>query len=178
MTGSRARRALLGASLLLAGCGYQPARDVLRSGGPLAVVAGESHVADPLALPEVVQGARAALAREGALGEGGGRLRLTVLALDEGSSGIVDRGAPLARGVTLTLVARATLEQGGASIDVGEVTLSSSAGAETSGSADVWRRDDAVRDLARRVGRGLGARAIAKSAENPSAGAVAPTVPR
>src|SRR6185295_13499307 len=91
-----------------AGCGYRPAY-----GGEvterLGVATGQVLVPDASAVQAVLAGARAELARAGALGDAGAfpRLSLDVLRVDELSSGIGNLGgSPVARGMAVAAVVR------------------------------------------------------------------------
>jgi hypothetical protein len=164
------------------GCGYQrahaaPSSSSSSSTPHIRVVAGTSHVADPSAMPGVLEGARAALGDESALGDDGSSLVIDVESVGEESSGVLDRpGAPLARGSSASMTAHGRLVRagGGDGIDLGDVTMRASSSAEPTAASDALHRDDALHDLARRVGAELSRRALHRAAEFGSAGAVAP----
>lgn len=103
---------LLGALAL--GCGYRPLRNGLAGHPQIRVLSGETQVpagAGADVAEELASGARAELARYGALGaEGGDLLRLEIVRLDDASEGIaVDEGRPHARGIRLRVIARGVI---------------------------------------------------------------------
>ena len=167
-------RGLRLAALLLAafvpGCGYHALY-----GGPdgerLHVALAKNLVADAVAADEVVSGVRDQLAREGALAAGQGypRIEIEVLRADESSEGVAAvGGAPVARGTEVGLVARAWLvraKDAPPEHDTGDVhamdvvTIDTREG-QIDPRADALHHQDALRAVARRVGRRLALRVL------------------
>ena len=155
---------------LLSGCGYR-ALYAAPDGERLHVALARSLVPDAVASDEVLSGLREQLAREGALAGGGGypRVEVEVLRIDESADGIAAvRGQPRARATEVGLVARAWLVRSeGASPerDTGDVRAMDLVGVDTALTLADPRRDalhhaDAVRAVARRVGKRLAARIL------------------
>jgi hypothetical protein len=158
------------ALLLLASCGYRPLY-AEPEGERLHVVLARSLLADALAADEVVSGARDQLAKEGALAPGDGypRLEIEVLRADESSEGVgAVAGAPRARGTEVGIVARAWVVRAKdvpPERDTGDVHAMSVVALETRAGqldprADLLQHEDAVRAVARRVGRRLALRVL------------------
>jgi len=170
------------AAAFVAGCGYHA---VYGEGGErFGVVLVRSLVPDAVATDEVVSGVREALAREGALGAGGGypRVEVEVLRADEASVGIAApsaalggsvsgggaggatvRQGPRARGTEVGLVARACLvrRMGGAcERDTGDVRALDLAASDVvagvpSPVADAFHHRDVSREVGKRLGERL-----------------------
>ena len=154
---------LLGA--FAGGCGYGPARDLSPARGALSVAAGEALVPDAQAREDVATGARAMLARRGALSAASyPRMVVELLRVEEATSGIVDRGGePVGRGVVISLTGRAFLQGrpgGPEEADTGWVRVSGGVESGLEIRADTLHRDDSVRGLARRLGEALAERVL------------------
>ncbi len=160
----------LAAPLVVASCGYR-ALYAGEDGERLHVTLSRSLVADAVAADEVVAGVRDQLAREGALaaGEGYPRVEVEVLRADESSEGVgATGGVPRARGTEVALVARAWVVRAPAAAmerDTGDVRAMSAVGVDTREGrpdprADALHHDDALRAVARRVGRRLALRLL------------------
>jgi hypothetical protein len=168
-------RAWLAAGFLAAsGCGYRAVHGGETS-GRLHVGLARSLVADAAAASEVASGVREALAREGALagGEGWPRVEVEVLRAGEQSEGIAAGGAasapaPRARGIAVSVVARAWIEASPSATperDTGDMTSEDVIAVDRSqGTLDLrgaaFHRTDAVRAAARRLGERLGRKVI------------------
>jgi hypothetical protein len=154
----------IGLALALAGCGYQLAHAPNDPLGPFVVVAGRVYVPDAPAIASAEEGARAELARAGALapGDAGARLEIEVLRVDETGEGIAlepgKAGLPLARGVRVTVVGRARLRRAGSDVverDTGDVRASEVAARADGPGAGSLVRDELGRAAARRLGEAL-----------------------
>ncbi len=167
--GVRIPLALLGA-VVLVGCGYRPLY-AESEGERLHVALARSFIADAVAADEVVSGVRDQLAREGALatGEGYPRLEIEVLRADESSEGVsAESGVPRARATEVGLVARAWVvraREGERERDTGDIRAMDVVGLDTVGEKldprrDVLHHGDALRAVARRVGRRIALRVL------------------
>jgi hypothetical protein len=152
------------------GCGYRPLYGEAE-GERLHVTLSRSLVADSVATDEVLSGIREELAREGALaaGEGYPRVEVEVLRADESSEGIAAvAGQPRARGTEVGLVARAWLvraKDAPKERDTGDVRAMDAVTIDTREGkldprADALHHDDALRAVARRVGKRLAMRLL------------------
>jgi hypothetical protein len=162
------RRAI--ALLLLAGCGYR-ALYAESEGERIHVALARSFVANAAAADEVLSGAREQLAKEGALAPGDGypRLEIEVLRTDESSEGVsAVAGAPRARATEVGMVARAWIvraKDAPPERDTGDVhamdvvTLDTRLG-QLDPRADALHHEDALRAVARRVGRRIALRVL------------------
>jgi hypothetical protein len=148
-----------------AGCGYH-ALYAAPEGERLHVALARALVADAAAADEVLSGAREVLAKEGALAPGDGypRIEIEVLRADESSEGVqAVGGAPAARGTEVGVVARAwVVRANGAPLehDTGDVHAMDVVAVDTRAGAldpraDALHHADALRAVARRVGRRL-----------------------
>jgi hypothetical protein len=168
----RARALALAAlvALGLPSCGYR-ALYADADGERLHVALSRSLVPDAVASDEVLSGVREELAREGALaaGEGYPRVEVEVLRADESSEGVAAvGGAPRARGTEVGLVVRAWIVRAAGAVherDTGDVRAMDAVGIDTREGkldprADALHHDDALRAVARRVGRRLAARLL------------------
>ena len=164
------RAPLLPVLLLVSGCGYH-ALYAAPDGERIHVGLARSLVADAVATDEVLSGVREELARDGALAAGAGypRLLVEVLRIDESSEGIAAvAGQPRARATEVGLVARAWLVRSADAAperDTGDVRAMDLVGVDTALTALDPRRDalhhaDAIRAVARRVGKRLAARIL------------------
>ncbi|APR77229.1 Hypothetical protein A7982_02576 [Minicystis rosea] len=135
------------------GCGYHLAHAPADPLGPFSVVAGRAYVPDATASAAAEEGARAELSRAGALSTGseGGSIEIEILRIDEAGEGIAvgAAGAPLGRGVRITVVGRASLRRAGSNVverDTGDMRAS-----EVMTRADGAARGMAVAESATRV---------------------------
>ncbi len=172
--------ALLGAG----GCGYRPLYATGCENERFAVVGASPLVADAAVVAEVQAGARAELARAGALRGGGGypRVVIEVLRVDAASEGISavpggSRGttvgslpivpggpaSPLARGTRVGVLARGWIERGPGGAkerDTGDVRTADVMQVEGDARLEALRLDDASRAAARRLGGRLARRLL------------------
>jgi len=157
-------------ALACGGCGYH-AQYAEGAAARFHVALVRSRVADAIAGDEVVSGVRDALARDGALaaGQGWPRVEIEVLRADEVSEGVAAGadGAPHARATEVGVVARAWVvraEGGDREDDTGDVrafdAVTSEAPSQSTLPGETLRHDDALRAVARRVGRRLGMRVL------------------
>ena len=176
-TSSWVRAALtVGALASFTGCGYR-AQYADAAGEKLHVTLVSARVADAIAGDEVVSGVRDALAREGALaaGQGWPRVEIEVLRADETSDAVAAGAddAPHARATEVGVVARAWIvRKEGASreADTGDVrafdvvaspgVVGDANGGTSTLVGESVRHDDALRAVARRVGRRIGMRVL------------------
>ena len=161
--------ALFGA-IATSACGYR-ALYADESGERLHVALSRSLVADAVASDEVLSGVREELAREGALaaGEGYPRVEVEVLRADESSEAVAAvAGQPRARGTEVGIVVRAWVVRSAGAVrerDTGDlramdaVTIDTRLG-QLDPRADALHHDDALRAVARRVGRRLAMRLL------------------
>jgi hypothetical protein len=148
-------------------CGYRPVDGGAGGGGRLHVKLVRSLVADAVASDEVALGVREELAKYQALegGDGYPRVEVEVLKDDESAEGLAAGAsgaiAPVARGTTISLVARGwVVAEAGASPerDTGDlhaeelIAVDERAGA-LDPRASVFHEADALRSAARRLGR-------------------------
>jgi hypothetical protein len=151
-------------------CGYRPLY-AEPEGERLHVVLSRSLIANAAAADEVVSGAREQLARDGALAPGDGypRLEIEVLRADESSEGVsAVAGLPRARATEVGLVARAWIvrtQHGAFERDTGDVRATDAVAIDTHAGqldarADALHHEDALRAVARRVGRRLALRVL------------------
>ncbi|MBI2392421.1 MAG: hypothetical protein HYV09_22745 [Deltaproteobacteria bacterium] len=138
-------------------CGYRPLRSGLAGAPKIRVVSAETQVAGAAQVPvaeELATGARAELARFGALGdEAEDRLRLEIVRLDEQSEGVaVVDGRPRARGVRLRLVARGAIAGPRGEWETPDVETTELVAAVTDPLAWDAARGAAARTVARRAG--------------------------
>lgn len=159
-----ARLRALAVAALLSGCGYRPLHHGLAGRPRIQVVAAEAQTpagAGADVAEELASGARAELARYGALGgsESPDRLSLQLVRLDDASEGIAVADArPHARGIRLRVIARGVVRRApsGGAEDAWET-----ADVETSelvpSSSDPLAWDAARRAAARMVARKAGA---------------------
>lgn len=178
----RAVARALALALLVAGCGYHPLAGRAGAGRGVSVVVGESLVADRLAAEEMLQGAREALAREGALDARAAypRLELALVRLDETAEGIaagappgspasVAAGgvAPYARGARFVAVGRARLvtAPGAAPVrDTGDVRATAASASRATALGAMAAGDETGRAAARALGRRLALLAVGEPA--------------
>jgi hypothetical protein len=151
------RPAVLALSLALAGCGYHLAHAPADPLGPFTVTGGRVRVPDVQAVAAAEEGARAELSRAGALGPGGGVIEVEVLRVDETSEGIAldVAGSPFARGVRVTVTARAVLRRAGSAAverDSGDVRASEVAARADGAVRGMVVGGEAARAAARRAG--------------------------
>lgn len=174
--GTAAHRLVLGALpclLLLCSCGFHPvhgSRALVPTIGSerFSVHLARSSVADAMASDEVLAGVRERLARLGSLDPSGSypRVEVEVLRSDEAAEGL-RRGsgaAPIARAVEVALVARAWVvrAQGGErERETGDLRATDLVAVEARGDgfegvSATFRKSDALRAMARRLGDRLG----------------------
>lgn len=165
-SGGLVRRSLLAgasASVLLAStpsllsCGYRSARAVAAELGRLSVTPGRARLSDGSLLEAACLGARRALDQASLLSsERFPTLVVELVRIDESSAGIsAATSLPLARGTQLSLVGRAWIEEtAGAEArqETGELQLSTSIAVERDPRLESFRRDDALKFLAERLG--------------------------
>jgi hypothetical protein len=145
------------ASLLLAGCGYHLANAVSDPLGPFVVRGGEVKVPYAAAIAAAEEGARSELSRSGQLSPGGqgSALVIAVDRVDEGATGIAAgaAGAPIARGIRITVIGRAWIEAGGSiARETGEVRASEVMAAPGDAATAIAAREEALDRAARRLG--------------------------
>lgn len=168
--------AALGGAVPVSGCGYSTIQ--ARPNTPeakLVVVPEQGGLADAAAVESMVLGARAALAAEGALGsadEGSPTLHVRLLRLDESTAGtrLADEGGSErveGRGSRLVLRGEATLRVAGsgprATPQTFEAAVAEPVAFHGSEAAEARSRDDAIREMARILGRELVLRALGRS---------------
>ncbi len=157
-------------TLALPSCGYR-ALYADADGERLHVTLSRSLIPDAVAADEVLQGVREQLAREGALaaGEGYPRVEVEVLRADESSEGVAAvAGQPRARATEVGLVGRAWIVRAQGAVperDTGDVRAMDAVTVDTREGrldprADALHHDDALRAVARRVGRRLALRLL------------------
>jgi len=175
------RLAALG--LLVAGCGYQPLY-ATPGGEALHVHLAKNQVASAMVAEEVVRGAREALLEDGALASGDGypRLEIEVLRADELSEGIMRApgDVPRARATDLAVIARAyVVRHAGAKaeLDTGDVRAQDVSAVPGDPSRELWQREDALRSVARRLGKKLAARTLGHPTSGEPAGSEALSPP-
>jgi hypothetical protein len=150
--------------LSLTGCGYH----ALHGGDAdarLHVTMVRSHVANAAAADEVVQGVREALARDGALAPGDGypRVEVEVLRADEVSEAIAGGAVPAARSSSVGIIARGWIVRfpgADAERDTGDLRALDAVAPAVDPRKDLLQHEDALRSVARRLGRRLGARIL------------------
>lgn len=156
------------AAIGAASCGYRPLRGVVAGSPRLVVARADALVAGGrgvMLADEAAFGARAELAKYGALAGGGApggeravdRLAVVVVRVEERSEGIElgEAGSARARGVRVRVSARGVVTAGGGGepawetpdLDATEVIAT-----EGSSAAHAGARDEALRALARAVG--------------------------
>jgi hypothetical protein len=159
------KRAVMGIVIAVgaAGCGYSLANTPDPALAPFTVRAAEATTPDAAATTAAIEGAQHELARAGLLSArgDGAALTITLLRVDERSEGIASgssgSAAPIARGIRLTIVGRATAPASfrAAARDSGELEVSevfASSGAATIG---ILARDEAAQRAGRRLGERL-----------------------
>ena len=153
------RRGFLTLATGVAACGYRPLRAGLAGHPKIRVASAVARIPSAHALgEEVATGARAELARNGALASDGVPLRIEIVRFEElGEGDEVVAGSPIARGVRVRLVARGAIEGGDFETDDQEATevVASGGGVLAFDAA----RAGAARGAARRAGA-LVARAV------------------
>lgn len=149
---------LVGAALVC-GCGYRPLRSGLAGHPSIRVVSARTSVPGGVAAnvaEELASGARAELARFGALGgaDASDRLELEIVRLDDASEGIsVIEGRPHARGVRVRIVARGVVSRSASdSWETADVETTESVAAPADPLAWDVARTAAARTLARKAG--------------------------
>jgi hypothetical protein len=164
---------LVALGVAVSSCGYRAVYAAQQ--GKLHVKVVRSLVPDAVAADEVASGVREELARAGALESGDGypRVEIEVLRADEASEGIAaGAGAPVARGTTVAMVARAWIAasaEAPVAQDTGDVRAEQSiavdvAAGQVDPRADVFHHADALRAASRRLGHVLGARLLGQPA--------------
>ena len=145
-----------------AGCGYTLANTPDAALPPFTVRAAEARTPDAAVTTAAIEGAESELARAGLLAARGDGVVLTiaVVRVDERSEGIAAgssaSAAPVARGIRLTIVGRAS----GAARDSGEVTVSEVFSAGGSAAIGILSRDEAAQRAGRRLGERLARRVL------------------
>jgi hypothetical protein len=156
--------------VLVAGCGYQPVFGGTAPSAALSVAAARA-VAWPRALDATLAGARAELARLGALGGDGEypTLMVELTRVDELASGVSARAwrgdgrAPAARGSTVAVTGRAWViesSDGAATRDTGDVRRSARHASGPDTLREVLAHDDALNVAARALGASLARAAL------------------
>lgn len=181
MTRKHLAAAALGIVFAALGCGYRPLNDdVARDRSARFTVAGalpNAPYSDAAAAAEA--GARAELARAGALAtkasEESPTLSIELLRVDEEAAGIAmdpASGAPLARGLRVTVTGRARAWAAGGRSNLLRETGDVRASVVFSrGSGDAAASSAAVKDAARLAGRRLGERLARRILGLPDPGA-------
>jgi hypothetical protein len=154
-------------ALLLPGCGYHLANGASEAFSPEL---GEVSSPHPTVAAALLDGARAELARHGALAASGGAvLRVDLLRVDERAEGLVSGGSaaavssfgatPVARAVRVTVVGRARLD--GARVrDTGDVEASDVVATATTSAGGQIAADAVAEAAARRLGARLARKII------------------
>ena len=152
-------------ALALSACGYTSVHAAGPPHASLSVEPAAPGIPDPGAAEACALGARAALNAEGALGDDTApRLIVRVTRLEETTTGTAMAGGrPTGRGSRLVLFGEATLVRRAGEAPEKFSARSSEAIADRTDAADELRsRDDAVRELARNLGRELALRALGR----------------
>jgi hypothetical protein len=163
---------LSGGALLLSGCGYSTIQG--RAATPemrLVVVPEAGGYADAAAVEAMVLGARAALSSEGALGEAGSpAVRVRLVRLEESTAGtrlgsVGGAETVEGRGSRLVLRGEATLVPagGGSGPETFTAAVAEPVAFQSTTTAEARSRDDAIREMARILGRELVLRALGRS---------------
>lgn len=145
-------------AVALVACGYRPLKTALGGHPQVRVVSAESHVPGSAGVDvaeELASGARAELARWGALGasDAPDRLRLEIVRLDETSEAIsVVKGRPHARGLRLRALARGVVSNASDSWETSDVEVTELVSSTEDPLAWDAARGAAARTLARRAG--------------------------
>jgi hypothetical protein len=170
--GRGARHVLRGAvAIVLAcasgACGYHFVNDQARRDGPFAVAAGEMLAPHATSLAALLDGARAELARAGALGASSDRvITIDLVRVDEVSEGVraapsATGAQPFARGVRVTVVARARLAGGATSSrDTGDMRASEIVASAPDPALGAAAFEAASRAASRRLGERLARRIL------------------
>lgn len=152
-------------AIALSGCGYTSVHANAPTQMVLSVEPAPPGIPDPGAAEACVLGARAALDAEGALGgEEAPRLVVRIVRLEETTTGTLLRADRLVgRGSRLVLFGEATLVRRAGEKAETFTARTAEAIADRADAADELRsRDDAVRELARNLGRELALRALGR----------------
>jgi hypothetical protein len=163
----------VGGGAFLSGCGYSTVQARPQTAeARLFVVPEAAGYSDAAAVESLVLGARAALSSEGALGEADSpALRVRIVGLDETTAGtrlgsVAGGGSesPEGRGSRLVLRGEATL--GGRGGEPGQrftASVAEPVAFQSTTTAEARSRDDAIREMARILGRELVLRALGRS---------------
>jgi hypothetical protein len=162
---SRAARVatFLALSIAIPGCGYRLANTQGAALGPFTVRAAEAKTPDAVAITAAIEGAQRELARGGLLsarGEGT-TLTISIVRVDERSEGIAagsgPSAAPIARGIRLTIVGRATAPATAraAARDTGDVIVAEVFAASGGAAIGILARDEAAQRAGQRLGERL-----------------------
>ncbi|MEO7328666.1 MAG: hypothetical protein ABI193_08825, partial [Minicystis sp.] len=158
-------RALLAALLLsFSACGYHLAGEAGDPLGPFRVEGSAARVPHVEAIAAAEEGARAELARAGALAPGAesrSAIVVEILRVDETAEGItaspsVDGAFPLARGTTISVVGRASVRRGAiVERETGDMRAGDSIARAPEAAASLVQRREAIRRAARLLGERL-----------------------
>jgi hypothetical protein len=162
------RLVLIALAIATAGCGYSLANTPDAALTPFTVRAAAATMPDAAVSTAAIEGAEGELARAGLLAARGDGTVLTiaVVRVDERSEGIAAgssaSAAPVARGIRLTIVGRATAPAGasGAARDSGDVEVSEVFSAGGSAAIGILSRDEAAQRAGRRLGERLARRVL------------------
>jgi hypothetical protein len=160
---SQARRRAIGRAAVLLGlscvfgCGYRPLRNGLAGAPRIDVSSATSSViasAEAALEEEAATGARAELARHGALARGApARLVVELVRLDESAEGIAPtETGSRGRGVRLRLIARGVLTEGAARFETADVEATETIASPPDAASWQAIRGAAARGLSRRAG--------------------------
>ena len=155
----------LALAVALSGCGYTSVHASGPAHAALSVEPAPPGIPDPGAAEACALGARAALNAEGALGgDEAPRLVVKIIRLEETTTGTqIQAGRPQGRGSRLVLFGEATLVRRAGDPPERFSARTAEAVADQPNAANELRsRDDAVRELARNLGRELALRALGR----------------
>ncbi len=150
-------------SIAIPGCGYTLANTPDAALGPFVVRAAEARTPDAVAIAAAIEGAQRELARGGLLSSSSDTavLTISVVRVDERSEGIGAgsgaSAAPIARGIRLTIVGRATATATAraAARDTGEIQVAEVFAASGGGAIGILARDEAAQRAGQRLGERL-----------------------
>ena len=147
----------------LAGCGYTLATTPDPALTPFTVRAAAATTPDAIAITAAIEGAQRELSRAGLLSTrgDGAVLTIAVVRVDERSEGIAagssGSATPIARGIRLTIVGRATAPASprAAARDSGEVEVAEVFATSGTATIGILARDEAAQRAGRRLGERL-----------------------
>ncbi|MEP7121522.1 MAG: hypothetical protein ABJE95_11450 [Byssovorax sp.] len=154
----------LGIGIAIAGCGYTLANTPDAALPPFTVRAAEARTPDGSVISAAINGAESELSRAGLLAVRGDGAVLTIAILrvaerSEGiAAGITTNATPIARGIRLTIAARATTTA--PARDSGEIEVSEVFATPESATIGLLARDEAAQRAGLRLGQRLARRVL------------------